>query len=70
MQKQDDDLDDNDGHRHKRRRTNADMGICDDEDDLRTGVSANKQARKRAKEMQDEVNDNKRRKNIEAHQKN
>eukprot|EP00972_Heterocapsa_arctica_P101047 14893619-Heterocapsa_arctica.AAC.1 len=41
-----------------------------DDDDLRTGLSTNNQARKRAEEKQAEVNDYKRRKNIEAHQKN
>eukprot|EP00972_Heterocapsa_arctica_P104752 15437199-Heterocapsa_arctica.AAC.1 len=34
-----------------------------------TGFLVNKQARKRAEEKQAEVNDNKRRKHIEAHQK-
>eukprot|EP00972_Heterocapsa_arctica_P084803 12490735-Heterocapsa_arctica.AAC.1 len=35
-----------------------------------TGILINKQARKRAEEKQAEVNNNKRRKHIEAHQKN
>eukprot|EP00972_Heterocapsa_arctica_P012732 1869688-Heterocapsa_arctica.AAC.1 len=73
MKKQDEDVDDEDGHRHKRRRTDVVLGevITNmyDEDDLRTGLSANKQARKRAEEIQAEVNNN-RRNNIEAHQKN
>eukprot|EP00972_Heterocapsa_arctica_P011240 1646908-Heterocapsa_arctica.AAC.1 len=43
--------------------------MFDEEYDLRIGISANKQARKRAKQMQDEVNKNKRTNNIEAHQK-
>eukprot|EP00972_Heterocapsa_arctica_P081283 11978765-Heterocapsa_arctica.AAC.1 len=39
----------------------------ENEHDLRTWLTANKQARKRAEEKQDEVNANKRRRNIEAH---
>eukprot|EP00972_Heterocapsa_arctica_P095008 14012792-Heterocapsa_arctica.AAC.1 len=35
-----------------------------------TGILINKQARKRAEEKQAEVNNNKRRKHIEAHQMN
>eukprot|EP00972_Heterocapsa_arctica_P109381 16106927-Heterocapsa_arctica.AAC.1 len=74
MRKQDDDADDDDRHRHKRRRTDVDLKEVTtnthDDDELRTELSANKQARKRAEEIQAEVNDNKRRKNIEAHQKN
>eukprot|EP00972_Heterocapsa_arctica_P037198 5477990-Heterocapsa_arctica.AAC.1 len=38
--------------------------------DADTGFLINKQARKRAEEKRAEVNDNKRRKHIEAHQKN
>eukprot|EP00972_Heterocapsa_arctica_P006246 917252-Heterocapsa_arctica.AAC.1 len=74
MRKQNDDADDDDRHRHKRRRTYAYLEEVTtnihDEDDLISGFSANKQARKRAEEIQAEVNDTNRRKNIEAHQKN
>eukprot|EP00972_Heterocapsa_arctica_P028745 4229072-Heterocapsa_arctica.AAC.1 len=74
MRKQDDDADDEDRDRHKRRRTYVDLGEVitnfHDEDDVRTGLSANKQARKRAEQIQAEVNDNQITKNIEAHQKN
>eukprot|EP00972_Heterocapsa_arctica_P013212 1941144-Heterocapsa_arctica.AAC.1 len=74
MREQEDDADDDDTHGHKRRRTDLvlEEGTTNihDEDDLRTGFFASKQARKRAEEIQAEVNDDKRRKNIEAHQKN
>ena len=39
------------GHRHKRRRINEDKEIVDAEENLRTGFTANKQARKRAEEQ-------------------
>eukprot|EP00972_Heterocapsa_arctica_P039552 5826615-Heterocapsa_arctica.AAC.1 len=39
-----------------------------EEEEIRTGTATNKQARKRAEETQNELNNNKRRKNIEAHQ--
>eukprot|EP00972_Heterocapsa_arctica_P079109 11662122-Heterocapsa_arctica.AAC.1 len=75
MRKQDDDAYYDDIHIHNIRRTDVDLEEVTtnrhDDDDLITGLSANKQkARKRAEEMQAEVNDNKRRNNIEAHQKN
>eukprot|EP00972_Heterocapsa_arctica_P080234 11825601-Heterocapsa_arctica.AAC.1 len=74
MRKQDDDADDDDRHRNNRRRTDVDLEEATtnrhDDDDLRTGLSANKQARKRAEENQADINDNNRRTNIEAHQKN
>eukprot|EP00972_Heterocapsa_arctica_P006938 1015679-Heterocapsa_arctica.AAC.1 len=74
MRKHDDDADDDDRHRRNIRRTYLDLEEVTtnrhDDDDLRTGLSANKQARKRAEEHQAEVNDNKRRNNIEARQNN
>eukprot|EP00972_Heterocapsa_arctica_P042578 6275976-Heterocapsa_arctica.AAC.1 len=73
MRKRDDDADDDDRHRHNRRRTDLDLEEVTtnkhDDDDLRTGLSAKKQARKRAEEKQAEVNDIKRRRDIEARQK-
>eukprot|EP00972_Heterocapsa_arctica_P024469 3610749-Heterocapsa_arctica.AAC.1 len=69
-----DDPDDDDRHIHNIIRTDPvleeDLSNLHDDNDLRTGIIANKQDRKRAEEKQDEVNDNKRITNIEAHQKN
>eukprot|EP00972_Heterocapsa_arctica_P028157 4142673-Heterocapsa_arctica.AAC.1 len=74
MKKQDEYVDYEDGHRRKRRRTYVDLGevITNtyDKNDLTTSVYANQQARKRAEEIQAEVNKNRRRNNIEAHQNN
>eukprot|EP00972_Heterocapsa_arctica_P035296 5193630-Heterocapsa_arctica.AAC.2 len=69
-----DDPDDDDRHIHKIRRIypvlEGEFSNLHDDKELRTGVITNKQARKRAEEQQDEVNDNKQINNIEAHQKN
>eukprot|EP00972_Heterocapsa_arctica_P085511 12602161-Heterocapsa_arctica.AAC.1 len=48
---EDETKDENDyGHRHKRSKRNEDEHYAGDEEDLRTGIKANKQARKRAEE--------------------
>eukprot|EP00972_Heterocapsa_arctica_P084632 12465951-Heterocapsa_arctica.AAC.1 len=71
--KQDQYADDDDGHKHKITHTDVEIDKeipnLQDDDDVKTGMFTNKQARKRAEEKQAEVNDNKRRNNIEAHQK-
>eukprot|EP00972_Heterocapsa_arctica_P037130 5465871-Heterocapsa_arctica.AAC.1 len=52
---EDETKDENDyGHRLNRRKDNEDEHYAGDEESLRTGMKANKQARKRAEEQQDE----------------
>eukprot|EP00972_Heterocapsa_arctica_P074057 10932152-Heterocapsa_arctica.AAC.1 len=65
--------DDGTGHRHKRRKPEADTDHEENNDRSNgadMGIVANKQARKRAQEKHAEINANKRRKHLEAHQKN
>eukprot|EP00972_Heterocapsa_arctica_P002923 430661-Heterocapsa_arctica.AAC.1 len=54
-------------HRHKRRRTNS----CtkENKEEAHFGIRANKSAKERAEELQKEVNDQRRKDTIEAHQR-
>eukprot|EP00972_Heterocapsa_arctica_P042182 6218098-Heterocapsa_arctica.AAC.1 len=71
MKKQEEETEDEDRHRHKRRKIDVDVReiYVHDEEHLIMGRNTNRQARKRAEEIQAEVNNNNR-KNIEAHEKN